>query len=272
MSILKNRRNLSRYEYERSFDIAYKHIVKCMNATPNRLKRWINVPINKKLNETYMNIMELRTNYFPKETIKRSTYEILNSSIDGILGLQLHFYSYWNVMGYNDKKKAHWCDLFNHDLVLLRGLLYKNPLYNSCNDEMEYKIVYYKNEDIKNAKFLSNMSKLHNYTHRKIAHAKLIYADRECAMISDLIDYAWFYSLEANRKIPKTKKEYEHRKNCVSNAISCLKKIEVPLVSLFNLMEYSENILHEWSSLFSSTLKNLYGIKKSDNERFSKLK
>lgn len=272
MSILKNKRNVSKYEYEHSFDVAYKHICQCMNTVPNRLKRWLNVPINNKLNRIYSDIMELRTNYFPSNEKEVNSLNTLNSSIDGILSLQLNFYSFWNVMEYEDRKKNYWCELFNKDLALLRGLRRKNPLYNQDDYNEEARIMYYKNEDIRKVKFLSNMSDLHKYTHKKIAHAKQLYSDRECAMLSDFVDIAWYSCIEANRKIPKNIKEFKKRSKHISNAISNLKKMEIPMVSMFNLMGYSEAILREWSDLFCDTLKSLYGIRKSDNKRFSNLK
>lgn len=271
MAVLKNKRGISKYEYEHSFDVAYKYVGESMNTVPNRMKRWINTPINKKLNNIYSTIMELRTNYLPKSERNESNLKLVNSAIDGILDLQLHFYTYWNIMDFEDKRKSYWCELFNKELALLRGLLYRNPLYVSDKSAEERKMLYYRNEDIKKAAFLSNMSKLHKYTHKKIAHARQVYAYRECDMISDFIDQAWYYSLEANKKIPKTKAEYEHRKKCISSSISCLKKMEVPMKSLFNLMGYSESILREWSTIFNDTLKSLFGIRKSDKDRFEKL-
>lgn len=272
MGILKNKRSISKYEYEHSFDVAYSYIGDRMNAVPNRLKRWLNKPINQKMNQVYSHIMELRTNYFPKEIRNESNLKLINSAINGILDLQPSFYTYWNVMNYSDKQKAFWCELFNKELALLRGLNSKNPLYIPPEGVEERKMFYYKSEDIKKVAFLNNMSKLHDYTHRKIAHAKQLYTDRECDMLANFVDLAWYYSLEANRKIPKNKKEYEYRSRCLSYAISNLKKMEVPMKSLFNLMGYSENILKEWSTIFNETLKSVFGIKKSDKSRFGKLK
>lgn len=272
MAVLKNKRGISKYEYEHSFDVAYKYIGQRMNAVPNRLKRWLNTPINKNMNQIYSTIMELRTNYFPKETRNESSLKLVNLAIDGIIDLQLYFYTFWNVMDYTDRQKAYWCDLFNKEIALLYGLNHRNPLYAPDKSAEERKMFYYKNDDIKKAAFLNNMSKLHDYTHRKIAHAKQLYVDRECDMIIQFMDLAWYYSLEANRKIPKTKKEYEHRRKCISSAISNLKKMEVPMKSLFNLMGYSESILREWSTLFNDALKSLFGIRRSDKERFESLK
>lgn len=272
MAILKNKRNLSKYEYEHSFDVAYKHIGLCMNSVPKRHRKWINEPINKQLNKIYITIMELRTSYFPKGTRYESSLMLINEAIDGILGLQLYFYSFWNVMDhYDERQMKYWCDLFNYVLLLLRGMRNNNPLYtpNNCNEEI--KMLYYKKEDIKKAVFLTNMSKLHNYTHKKIARAKQCYADRECDMLADFVNLAWHSCLEANKKIPTTKKEYEARRKHISTAISCLKKMEVPMKSLFNGMEYSENTLREWSTIFNDTLKSLYGIQKSDKKRFEDL-
>lgn len=163
-------------------------------------------------------------------------------------------------------------ELFNKDLALLRGLLHKNPLYIQDENKESERMFYYRNEDVREALFLSNLSKLHKYTHQKIAHAKKLYADRECDMLSDFVNAAWYYGLEANRNIPKTKAEYEYRQRCISSAISSLKKMEVSMVSLFILMDYSENTMCEWSTIFNDTVKCLYGLRKSDKTRFGQLK
>lgn len=171
MAVLKNKRGISKYEYEHSFDVAYKYIGQRMNTVPNRLKRCPNTPINKNMNQIYSIIMELRTNYFPKETRNESSLKLVNSAIDGIIDLQLYFYTFWNVMDYTDRQKAYWCDLFNKEIALLYGLNHRNPLYVPDKSAEERKMFYYKNDDIKKAAFLNNMSKLHDYTHRKIAQS-----------------------------------------------------------------------------------------------------
>lgn len=271
MAILKNKRKLSKYEYEHSFDVAYKHLGICMKSVPNRMKYWINKPINQKLNFIYSNIMELRTNYFNDSEKDALSLSIINSVIDEILSLQICFYSFWNIMNYDDQKKIYWCELFNKVLLLLYGLRKKNILYNLNYFQEERFIMYYKNDDLKKVKFLNNMSELHKYTHKRIAHAKKLYADRECDMLSDFVNMALYSCLEANKKIPTNKHELEIRSKYFSNAISNLKKMEIPMLSLFNLMDYSENILKEWSELFTYTLNSLYAIKKSDKNRFKNL-
>lgn len=271
MSILKNKRNLSKYEYEHSFDVAYKHVATCMNAVPNRYKKRINTPINKKLNEIYSNIMELRTNYFPADIKSEEFLKLITSAIEGIISLQLEFYSFWNIMDYSDRKKAHWCELFNKDLALLYGLLKKNPLYIP-SENVEKRMIYYKREDIEKVKYIKNMSELHKYTHQKIAHAKQLKLDKECDMLYDFVNRAFYSCIEANRIIPTNNKQFKTRSKHISNAISNLKKMEIPMISMFNIMEYSENTLREWSTLFNNTIKCIYGIRKSDNERFGNLK
>jgi hypothetical protein len=272
MSILKNKRSISKYEYENTFDIIYKEIGKSMQSVPVRLRIWINTPLNHRLNEIYSTIMELRTNYFPNKTKNEKQLELVNSIINQILELQQCLYNFWNVMNCKDKKKASWCELLNKELALLHGMNKKNPLYKE-NKEMEgRKIIYYQKHEIQKAQFLKNMSRFHDYTHRKISHAKRLYIDRECTMISEYVDNAWYYCLKANQKIPETKSEYECRKKCISNAISNIIKMEKPLFSLFNLMGYSEDILKEWSGLMSDELRLLRALRKSDKERFSDLK
>ena len=54
MAVLKNKRGISKYEYEHSFDVAYKYVGESMNTVPNRMKRWINIPINKKIGRAHV--------------------------------------------------------------------------------------------------------------------------------------------------------------------------------------------------------------------------
>lgn len=270
MSVLKNKRSLSRYEYEHSFEVAYKHVRQAVLSTSNRRKKWICKPINLKLNEIYSTIMEIRTNYVPKDKKGKTNYHLITQSIRQICELQIPFYTYWNIMDLDTRKMKHWCELFNNDIALFYGMLIKNPLYNK--DDKRKQLMYYKKEDIKKAKFLHNMSELHKYVHGKITHVKQTYEDQECAMLADFTDRAWYYCIEANRKIPTTKTELDHRLKSISNAISCLKKSEIPTKSLFLLMDYSESTIREWSILFDETLKCLFALRKSDIERFSDLK
>lgn len=272
MSVLKNKRKISHFEYENNFDIIYKHLGKSMSSVPQRLRIWINAPINERLNMIYLLIMELRTSYFKAETKNEQQLDLVNSIINEILALQPYLYNFWNVMHYDNDKMAYWCVEFNNEIILLQGVNKRNPLYKANPYQEGRRIMYYRNIDIQKATFLKNMSKLHDYTHRKIAHAKKLYIDRECGMIAECVDNAWCNCLEANRRIPTTKKQYEHREECISNAIGSLKKIEVPLVSLFNLMGYSEATLKEWTELFNTTLKTLYALKRSDKKRFKDLK
>jgi hypothetical protein len=272
MSVLKNKRKLAKFEYENTFDIIYHHLGKKMCCVPKRLRMWINTPINTRLNEIYLLIMELRTNFFKSDTKDERQLELINTIIDKIIAMQPYLYAFWNVMDYDTDKIIGWCDEFNNELALLRGVAKRNPLYKEDKFKDGRRIMYYRKIDIQKADFLNGMSKLHDYTIRKIAHAKNIYNDRECAMIAECMDNAWYYCLEANMYIPTTKKQYERREEKLSNAISNLKKAEPPLVSLFNLMGYSESILREWTVMFNTTLTKIYALKKSDRKRFGDLK
>jgi len=175
-------------------------------------------------------------------------------------------------LNYEDRQRKYWCELLNKDIGLLRGILYKNPLYSPENKRNEKYIMYYSKKNINNATFLQKLSTFHRFTHQKIAHLKLKYADRESALICDNIDKAWYFALEANKKIPENKEEYEYREKCLNGAISCMGKAEVPLVSLFMMESFSENTLAKWSTSFAESLKYLFAIRKSDNERFKDLK
>ena len=44
-----------------------------------------------------------------------------------------------------------------------------------------------------------------------------------------------------------------------------------PLISIFNIMEYSNHVMKEWADILNLELKLLYGLQKSDQERFKNL-
>lgn len=86
-----------------------------------------------------------------------------------------------------------------------------------------------------------------------------------------LVNDAFYELILANKKVPETKAEYEQRRQHISNAITYLKGMNRPMLFYFNLMQYSERIMNEWSELLVSELKMLASLQRSDKERFKSL-
>ena len=72
--------------------------------------------------------------------------------------------------------------------------------------------------------------------------------------------------------IPETKEMYITRKELISDAITCLQDSEYPIYELFNIMQYSENVMKEFSDLLTTEIKLLKGLQKSHAERYKNLK
>ena len=51
-----------------------------------------------------------------------------------------------------------------------------------------------------------------------------------------------------------------------------LQDAEYPIYELFNIMQYSENVMKEFSDLLTTEIKLLKGLQKSDAERYKNLK
>lgn len=271
MAVLKNKRSLSKYEYEHTFNAMYEYFRIQLRKIPTRRQEWVSKPITDILRSVHMSIMELNTGYVPYKDRAQWRYNIILSAINSLMALQKPLYCYWDIVDADEKHKKNLCAHVNKEIALLHGMLKTNTFYTE-NDESRIKhIMYYKNEDINNAKFLSVMRALHRYTHGKAIRAKSEFDAFETRTMIELVDDAWYHCLEANKTIPENKSEYITRKNHISKAISCLHKLNRPLLSLFILMGYSESIMREWSELLTQELALLSALQKSDKKRFGKL-
>ena len=90
--------------------------------------------------------------------------------------------------------------------------------------------------------------------------------------MTSVVDDALYYVMKSNMQYPKTKEEYEKRRQLLSQAISLLHKLNRSMISYFNLMRCSERVMREWSDLLIEELTLLYAVQTSDKKRFGKLK
>ena len=77
---------------------------------------------------------------------------------------------------------------------------------------------------------------------------------------------------DANNIVPTTQAEADARAKRFQAAIDSLNALQTPLLALWNIMDYSENIMDEWSGLLDEELRLLEGLKKADRERYKNLR
>ena len=241
-----------------------------MSKTPIRRQKWVYPKITEILRDAHMAVMELSTGYKDITIRNQWRYDLIKHAMNRLCDLQNPLYSYWCIMGIDEKHRKTWCDYINTEISLLQGMLEANPCYE--DDTKAKFIMYYKTSMIENAKFLSNMKELLLFSHSKIIHAKKDFDGFESATIIELVGDAWYHCISSNQKIPENLDDYKKRQEHISDAISCLHKLNRPMLSLFTMLEYSENVMREWSGMLVEEIKLLTALQKSDKKRFKNLK
>lgn len=264
MAVLRSKRQISKTEFENTLSNLYRYSMNKTIAVPKRRKKWLCVEIDDTMNTVYSDIMEVNTCYI-QDTDDKAEYTaiLIRRSIDNLISLQKPLMIMWNVQKYETKTMVEWSSFIKRELLLLNYLL---------ESEVEIHMPILDWRTINSVNFLKNMSELHRYTHGKVASACMSYDSTQGKLLINTVNDAFYYLMRANEKIPTTKKEYMKRKERISNVISSLHQMNRSLLPYFNLMQYSERIMNEWSSMLTQELKMLYALQKSDKSRFDGLK
>ena len=263
MSVLKSRRTLSKFEFEHTFATFYQFSVERMASVAKRRHRWICWKMEVKLNKIFNELMEINEGYFESATKREEIDEIIKTAIEDLRDLEKPMMVFWNIEQYEIRRMVAWASMLNAEIDIL------SSMRSTVAPAEKVQVLDWRT--ILNVKFLSNIFELHRIIHGKVVRVPSKYDDTYSSLLIDLIDEALYSLAKANRKMPTTKKEYDTRKKHISNAISCLRKMQRPLVFFFNVMGYSERSLNEISEKISEELKMLYALNKSDKTRFGKL-
>lgn len=265
MSVLRGKREIAHSEFENTFTSLYKLSEKHTIAVPKRRKKWLCTPINLTMNKIYRDIMSMSDFYSPiksdKVEYRAATAE---DCIKDLQELEKPLMVLWNVQGFETRKMVAWVKLINDEIDLLQS--------KTFNDKEASKVRILDWRAIDSAQFLKNMSQLHRYTHSKVANANMDYDSTQGAVLIEYVNDAFYEVVAANIKIPTEKWQYEERRKHISNAITCLKAMNRGLISYFNLMQYSERVMSEWSDMLVQELKMLTALQASDRQRFGSLK
>lgn len=265
MSVLRNNRKISENEYERTFKELYRFTKESLIKVPKRKQKFLCDNIYLRMNSIFEDILKITEMYVITEEDK---ILLAKRAIKKLKGLEKPLLALWNIENIPEKKMTRWATLVDTEVSLLTRFVGKED--DVVVDMSNTITINWK--QVKNTSFLSNMSQLHRVVHAKAEHIPKIYLNSDTSMIISIINDAWYNLLKANQRIPKTQKEYQNRRKLISEVISDLYSIQRPMVTFFNLMQYSENTIMEISNLINDELKMLIKLQKSDRERFSNLK
>lgn len=242
----------------------YKYSANRTMKLPKRRRKWLGDNIDAIMNSSYSSVMEASTNYSRDENI---AYETLclhtKDALQMLQKLQSPLLVLWNVQKYEQKDMVEWAKFVNAELNLLNDI--------SGGDGAINQIFILDWRRINSVEFLRNMSELHRYTHGKVANAKMCYDSTQGKLLIDDVNDAFYHLMLANVKIPETHDEYVTRQKHLKQSLSSLNKMNRSLLLYFNVMQYSENVMNEWSDLLVNEMKLISGLMKSDKERFWKL-
>lgn len=263
MSVIKSKRNLSKYEYVHTFNKLFKMTVNRLSKVPKRKQPYICDPIMKEMYKAYNLIMQVYNDSFIKGIEVKNEQEQAKRMILYLCNLQKPLLVLWDIEKYETKKMVNWCNLIEEEIGYIAKL---------NNIELRGKYMFIIDYKAKcDAKFLNNMSKLHRMIYTKITSLPLIVRNTNGTLLMELADEAFYRVCHANRFVPLNEKMYQNRRNDLFKALSCLRQMEQPMMSLFNIMNYSENTMTEMASMLNTETKLIKGLIKSDESRFADL-
>lgn len=264
LSVLRSKRRIAQSEFEHSFSELYQLSSEQTSKVPTRRRKWLCPEIDNRMNEIYRDLMQISDSYFRNkaERLEFAT-EIAKRTIPKLNAIEKPLMILWNVQRYEIGSMARWVSKIKWEVDLL------NRMHDGEDVHCEVSVLDWR--VINNAKFLQNMSVLHRYTHGKVANACKTYDGTQGALLISIVNDAFYELILANKSIPTTKSEYEERRQHISNAITCLKDMNRPMLFYFNLMQYSERVMNEWANLLTDELRMLAALQKSDRNRFKDL-
>lgn len=260
MSVIKSKREISKYQYAYHFMRLYDYTEEKLSKMAKRKYRWLGSPIAEKMNGMRDEIMQIFDQYYESG---KSLQEQCYSVIMGLLSLQKPLIALWNVEGYTVRRMEKWKFLIETEINYLadHGGIRKRDGYMFILDY----------EAINRLDCMRNMSQLHKMIYTKTISLPSYCRETKGSYLMQIADTALYHMARGNRKIPETKEEYEARKKDFSRALNCIRSMEQPIFAVFNLMNYSNETMEEIAGLITETENLLKGLMDSDEERFAAL-
>jgi hypothetical protein len=264
MSVHKSAQALAYSEFERQMIKLHNHTTERAKSLPVRIQKFTNPKLLAPLNRAYTAVVYASEQNVRNAEARVRRQKYLAAAAREIANIQKPLLVICNLKDVTQSSAKRWTEMFNYELSLIWGVAKFFP------EEKPVLISYPKNK-IKKLKFLNTMCELHRFTYEKIGHAPMYCEDTLSDRIADFIDTALCEVIFANDVFPQTKGEAEEREKHLITATDALNGLQRPLLSLWNIMGYSENIMREWSDLLDSELNLINGLINADSKRYKHL-
>lgn len=265
MGVLRSRRGIAYSEFERNMWKIHIDLEQRMHALPARYKKHVCDKLYEPMNRAYnaLIIADEQKGGSPAAKEKRRKY--FTSAVKYLMQMEKPLMCFFNVRDVSENGAKQLEKALNYEIALIWG---------AAGFDKEAKPVFHilHKEKFKRLAFLGKMAQLHSYTFQKTAHAPNDAFDALSVRLDDFVTNALYDVVMANVKPPETKEEAKIRDAYLKDAIDNLNAMQRPMVGLWNIMQYSENIMDEWAGMIDEELRILSGLREADRKRYSNLK
>ena len=265
MSVLRSKRGIAYSEFERNMWKIHIDLEQRMHALPSRYKKHICDKLYEPMNRAYDALIIANEQKGRSPAAKEKRIKCFYKGVRYLLQMEKPLMCFFNVRDVSETGASLLEKSLNYEIALIWGAAgfnkEKKPVFHILHKEK-----------FKKLEFLENMAKLHKYTFQKTAHAPNDAFDALSTRIDDFATNALYDVVMANVKPPETKAEAQARDAWLKDAIDNLNAMQRPMVGLWNIMEYSENIMDEWAGMIDKELSLLAGLREADRKRYKSLK
>jgi len=264
MSVRKNERNLSGYEYEHTFEKLYSETTSRIKQMSKRRYELIGYPIIEILNHVYNQIASISFDFTYKRIKGADNANKITETIESFMQLQKYMYAFCSIQDTELRISAAWCELANYEIILLCGVA-------KIERKEEWKMTALDIETAEKFLILKKTREFHKFLNGKIISSKKDIKNSRGYSLWDMADSILYHLCEGNKKPPETKAEYETRRKHFIKALDRLNAIERPTLAYFNLMGYGEAVMREWAGYINDLQTMLASLIETDKKRYADL-
>lgn len=266
MSVLRSKRKTAFTEFEHHMSVLCREMKARLNPVPKRYKKFICPKIYNPCSNAYKALILANEQNARTPDGLRRRITLFESALRDIQGIQKPLIAAWNILDTKDESAERWADMVNKEIALITGAMRDGRRVSGLIVTLPRKA------KIAQLAFLNTMCELHKYTYSKIGRAPNEYFEFISEPIADFINAALANVVVGNSILPTTHDEAVKRERYFQGAIDNLNAMQRPMLALWNLTDYSERVMNEWSGLLDTEIRLLEGLKKADRERYRKLK
>ena len=264
MGVIRSKRGVAYSEFERNMWGIHNDLEARMHALPSRYKKHICDKLYEPMNQCYNALIIADEQKGSAEAAKEKRQKYFKAAMVYLIRMEKPMMAFFNIRDVSEGGAEAIEKALNYEIALI---------YGAAGWPKEEKPVFHilDRRKFKRLAFLGNMSKLHKYTFQKTAHAPNDCFDALSVRIDDFCTNALYDVAMANLREPRTKKEAETRDAWLKDAIDNLNAMQRPMVGLWNIMDYSEKIMDEWSGMIDEEIRILTGLREADRNRYKNL-